>query len=192
MKGKAIRKGVFIPAFSCVLIAGAVGLINNQLLISFFKGAFELAYQNLSWLYQWIVLTIVILCVILTFSKVGNIRIGGPDAKPKYGFWSWFAMSLTGGIGASIVSSSISQPITFLQSIWENLMVMALNLAHLKPYCLHWGDLSTNGQSFLMRSMEYAAFLLRICALTKNSLFRSLHYLCHCLETRLRNVEFLL
>lgn len=31
MKGKAIRKGVFIPAFSCVLIAGAVGLINNQL-----------------------------------------------------------------------------------------------------------------------------------------------------------------
>ena len=42
MKGKAIRKGVFIPAFSCVLIAGAVGLINNQLLISFFKGAFEL------------------------------------------------------------------------------------------------------------------------------------------------------
>ena len=71
-------------------------------------------------------------------------------------------------------------------------MVMALNLAHLKPYCLHWGDLSTNGQSFLMRSMEYAAFLLRICALTKNSLFRSLHYLCHCLETRLRNAEFLL
>lgn len=121
MKGKAIRKGVFIPAFSCVLIAGAVGLINNQLLISLFKGAFELAYQNLSWLYQWIVLAIVIICVILTFSKVGNIRIGGPDAKPKYGFWSWFAMSLTGGIGASIVSSSISQPITFLQSIWGEL-----------------------------------------------------------------------
>ena len=60
MKGKAIRKGVFIPAFSCVLIAGAVGLINNQLLISLFKGAFELAYQNLSWLYQWIVLAIAI------------------------------------------------------------------------------------------------------------------------------------
>ena len=95
--------------------------LNNQLLISFFKGAFELAYQNLSWLYQWIVLAIVIICVILTFSKVGNIRIGGPDAKPKYGFWSWFAMSLTGGIGASIVSSSISQPITFLQSIWGEL-----------------------------------------------------------------------
>lgn len=37
MKGKAIRKGVFIPALSCVLIAGAVGLINNQLLISLFK-----------------------------------------------------------------------------------------------------------------------------------------------------------
>lgn len=121
MKGKAIRKGVFIPAFSCVLIAGTIGLINNQLLISFFKGAFELAYQNLSWLYQWIVLAIVIVCVILIFSKVGNIRIGGENAKPKFGFWSWFAMSLTGGIGASIVSSSISQPITFLQSIWGEL-----------------------------------------------------------------------
>lgn len=121
MKGKAIRKGVFIPAFSCVLIAGIVGLINNQLLISFFKGAFELAYQNLSWLYQWIVLAIVIVCSLLTFTKIGNIRIGGESAKPKYSFWSWFAMSLTGGIGASIVSSSISQPITFLQSIWGEL-----------------------------------------------------------------------
>lgn len=120
-KGKAIRKGVFIPAFSCVLVAGIVGLINNQLLISFFKGAFELAYQNLSWLYQWIVLAIVIVCTLLTFTKIGNIRIGGESAKPKYSFWSWFAMSLTGGIGASIVSSSISQPITFLQSIWGEL-----------------------------------------------------------------------
>lgn len=116
-------------------------------------------------------MAIVIICVILTFSKVGNIRIGGPDAKPKYGFWSWFAMSLTGGIGASIVSSSISQPITFYKVFGENWMVMALNLAHPKPYCLHWGDLSTNGQSFLMRSMEYAAFLLRICALTKTACF---------------------
>ena len=118
MKNKSIRKSVFIPAFSCVLLAGIVGLVNNQLLISFFRGAFELAYNNLSWLYQLIVLAIVIVCVLLTFTKVGNIRIGGEKAKSKYSFWSWFAMSLTGGIGASIVSSSISQPITFLQSIW--------------------------------------------------------------------------
>ena len=121
MKNKSIRKSVFIPAFSCVLLAGIVGLVNNQLLISFFRGAFELAYNNLSWLYQLIVLAIVIVCVLLTFTKVGNIRIGGEKAKSKYSFWSWFAMSLTGGIGASIVSSSISQPITFLQSIWGEL-----------------------------------------------------------------------
>ena len=46
-------------------------------------------------------------------------------------------------------------------------MVMALNLAHLKPYCLHWGDLSTNGQSFLMRSMEYASISIAYLCFNK-------------------------
>lgn len=121
MKSYSLRKSVFIPSFIIVLGSGIMGLVNNQLLIDCFMFAFDWAYTHFSWLYQLIMVAIVVVCCSLLFSKKGNIRIGGKGAQPKYKFWTWFAMSLTGGIGASIVSSSIAQPITFLQSVWGEL-----------------------------------------------------------------------
>ena len=117
----SLRKGVFFPAFLLVLGAGVVGLVNNKLLINCFQAVFNWSYVNLSWMYQFIMAALFVLCCLLLFSRKGDIRIGGKDAKPKYSFWTWFAMSLTGGIGASIVSSGVSQPITFLESVWGEL-----------------------------------------------------------------------
>ncbi len=121
MNKPKLRKAVFFPAFTAVLASGIIGLANNELLVSWFKAAFNWAYVHLSWLYQLIVVTLFILCCVLMVSKAGGIRIGGEHAKPRHGFWTWFAMSLTGGIGASIVSSSIAQPVVFLESIWGEL-----------------------------------------------------------------------
>lgn len=117
----SLRKGVFFPAFLLVLGAGVVGLVNNKFLIDRFQAVFNWSYVNLSWMYQFIMAALFVLCCLLLFSRKGDIRIGGRDAKPKYSFWTWFAMSLTGGIGASIVSSGVSQPITFLESVWGEL-----------------------------------------------------------------------
>ena len=117
MNKPKLRKAVFFPAFTAVLASGIIGLANNELLISWFKAAFNWAYVHLSWLYQLIVVTLFILCCVLMVSKAGGIRIGGEHAKPRHGFWTWFAMSLTGGIGASIVSTRIAQPAVFLESI---------------------------------------------------------------------------
>lgn len=120
MKSK-VRLSVFIPAFGIVLAAGIIGLVDNEWLISFFQGMFEGAYTNFGWMFQLITVALVVLCAVMLFSRIGNIKIGGKDAEPKFSFWSWFAMSLTGGIGASLVSSSISQPITFFESVWGEL-----------------------------------------------------------------------
>lgn len=121
MRASQIRKSVFIPSFCVVLGAGIIGLIDNEILISCFRGAFEWAYAHMSWLFQLIVAAMFVLCVVLMAGKAGDIRIGGKDAKPKYPFWTWFSMALTGGIGASIVSSGISQPIAFFSSVWGEL-----------------------------------------------------------------------
>ena len=121
MKDKGIRKSVFIPTFLIVLGSGIIGLVNNQILISNFQKAFNWSYTNLSWLFQLIFLVVLILCLLMTFTKKGNIRFGGSDAKAKYPFWQWFAMTLTGGLGATIVSSGISQPIIFMESVWGEL-----------------------------------------------------------------------
>ena len=68
-----LRTSVFVPAFGIVLLAGVAGLVDNQLLISFFQGIFEGAYENFGWLYQLITLALFILCLVLMFSKMGDL-----------------------------------------------------------------------------------------------------------------------
>ena len=69
MKNTGIRKSVFIPTFVIVLGSGIIGLINNQILISSFQKAFNWSYTNLSWMFQLIFLVVLILCVLLTFTR---------------------------------------------------------------------------------------------------------------------------
>lgn len=121
MKKLGLRKSVFFPTLVIVLGAGIIGLIDNQFLISNFQVAFDWSYDNLSWLFQLVFIAVLVICIILVLSKKGDIRFGGPDAKAKYPFWQWFAMALTGGLGATIVASGISQPIIFMEGVWGEL-----------------------------------------------------------------------
>ena len=116
-----IRKRVFIPAFSIVVIAAIIGLINNELLISFFMKAFENVYKYLGWLFQLVILLSVLVVIILSISPKGKILIGGKDAKPKYSTVTWFAMSLTGGLTSGLVALGVAQPVIFSQNIWGEL-----------------------------------------------------------------------
>ena len=74
MRRLHIRKEVFFPSFCLVLGTGIVGLINNELLISPFRGAFEWAYANLSWLFALIVAAAFVLCV-LVISAIRSLSI---------------------------------------------------------------------------------------------------------------------
>lgn len=116
-----IRKAVFIPAFFVVLGAGILGLINNKIMTIGFQTAFEWTYANMSWMFQLTTVGALVVVSVIMFSRCGSIRIGGDNAKPKYKMGSWFAMSLTGGMSAGLVSSAVSQPVVFLQNLWGEL-----------------------------------------------------------------------
>lgn len=120
-KNYCIRKSVFIPSFSIVLGAGILGLINNAIMINGFRTAFEWTYSHMSWLFQLAAAGSLVVVAAVMFSRCGSIRIGGENAKPRYKLGSWFAMSLTGGMSAGLVSSAISQPVIFLQNLWREL-----------------------------------------------------------------------
>ncbi len=54
-------------------------------------------------LLQIIVLLAVVGCVIVIVGKWGDIRLGGPDAKPAYSYPTYFTLIFTAGIAAGIV-----------------------------------------------------------------------------------------
>ncbi|MDR3160009.1 MAG: BCCT family transporter [Spirochaetaceae bacterium] len=118
---KEIRWEVFIPAFVIIAVVAVIGLVNKDALTSGSNKFFFWSLDTFGWLYQIAVMAALVIVTIVTFSKIGNIRIGGKDAKPKYGFWTWFAMALTGGIATGIVTWGVNEPLIYFGNVWGEL-----------------------------------------------------------------------
>lgn len=116
-----IRWDVFIPGFIVFAIAAVVGVVNNEALTSGAMAFFFWSLDTFGWLYQYVLLGSLILVAIITFSKIGNVKIGGKDAEPKYPFWTWFAMTLTGGVATGIVTWGVNEPLIYYGNVWGEL-----------------------------------------------------------------------
>ncbi len=117
-KKQLTRLSVFVPAFLVVGGGAILGIVNNQLLTDISMNGFVGSLRGLGWLYQIISIVALILVAIVTFSKLGNIRLGGSEAKPKYPFSAWFAMALTGGIATGVITYGVNEPIIYFGNIY--------------------------------------------------------------------------
>ena len=84
-----------------------------------------------------------ILVCYIGIKKVGNIKIGGPDAKPTMSKWNWVAISLCGGIATGIVFWGIAEPITHfidgIPGLVEGGGTRMSALYALSTCYMHWG-----------------------------------------------------
>jgi len=115
------RKEVFIPAVGIMLILGIIGIFWNEALRDGARTLFRFSLTNFGWLFQLTMTASVLLVIACFFPRIGNIRLGGKSAKPKYSFPTWFAMSLTGGIAVGIVNWGINEPMVHMASVWGEL-----------------------------------------------------------------------
>lgn len=115
---RQIRKSVFWPSILIVGGAALLGIFNNQMLTDVAMKNFLFSLRTFGWLYQVISIVALIFVSIVTFSKLGKIRFGGEEAKPKYTFVTWFAMALTGGIATGVVTYGANEPIIYFGSIY--------------------------------------------------------------------------
>ena len=104
---------VFIPSV-CVIIGLVVPLIifpeSGAALVN---AAFAFATGKFGWLYMIAGLSVVLFLVGLALSRYGNVRLGGPDDKPEFSYFSWVAMIFAGGIGIAIVNWAWVEPIYY-------------------------------------------------------------------------------
>lgn len=122
----SIRKGVFIPSFLFMATAIIVGIVKNDWLKTACKAVFRFSLMNFGWLYQMVAMTCLVCVAVVTFSRLGNIRIGGPNAQPKYPFATWFAMALTGGISVGIVNWGINEPMVYYGNVYGELDTLGI------------------------------------------------------------------
>ena len=65
---------------------------------------------RLDWFFMASANLFLLLAVYLVASPVGSIRLGGPDARPRYGYPSWVAMLFAAGIGIGIMFYGVLEP----------------------------------------------------------------------------------
>ncbi len=60
----------------------------------------------------------VIASLILIITPLGNIRLGGVDARPEHSRVSWFAMLFAAGMGIGLMFWSVAEPAVYGAGIW--------------------------------------------------------------------------
>jgi glycine betaine transporter len=138
---KNIRHAVFWPPFLLLIGASILSFTNKESFISMTTNANSWVINNLGWLFSLGGLLMVVGCVIAYFSPLGNVRIGGENAKPMLRFSNWFAITLTTTI-ATLTFWSIAEPIYHLSTPPESLGLepnsSGAALFSLSTLYLHW------------------------------------------------------
>jgi len=109
---KKIRPSiVFIPGIIFITVI-ILGFIFHGEFIRVLNEAFEWLMWNFGWMLSVGMLLFVAFMVFLLVHPIGNVRLGGKNAKPKLTFWQWFTVVLISGVGTGLVFWGPS-PITY-------------------------------------------------------------------------------
>jgi glycine betaine transporter len=88
------------------------GLLAPASLGAVFDSALALVTHNFGWLYLWVVLGLVVLAIVLAFSRYGDLKLGAPDEEPEFSTTAWFAMLFAAGMGIGLVYWGVAEPLT--------------------------------------------------------------------------------
>ncbi len=150
-----LRMGVFIPGFLIVGIATLIGIFKNEMLVNILNGFFDWSLESFGWLYQILAIVTLIVVFAILFSKLGKVRIGGKDAKPKYSFKTWFAMTLTGGVASGIVTWGVNEPLIYFGNIYGE-----LNQFGIEPFSAEAARFAIGRSFFNWTLIPYAFYAL--------------------------------
>lgn len=68
--------------------------------------------HHAGWFLVSVVNFMLLACFILIFSRCGNKRLGGPEAKPDFSYTGWLAMLFSAGMGIGLVFWGVAEPVT--------------------------------------------------------------------------------
>lgn len=108
-----LRYSVLLVPTTIFVVVIILGLIYKETFVPTLSAAFESLMWHCGWIVSLTMLALVAFVVTFLFHPVGNIRLGGPNAKPKMSYWQWFAVSLCAGIGTGVVFWGAVEPLLF-------------------------------------------------------------------------------
>lgn len=138
---KGLNPTVAIVSKSVIVVFVLFAALNTETAAAWFNTLQKGILATLSWYYIGIVAFLLFFVIWLLFSPYGRIRLGADDERPQFGYFSWFAMLFSCGMGIGLVFWSIAEPIYHFQSnpfVAEGLTPEAAQVA-MRITFFHWG-----------------------------------------------------
>ncbi|MBV1710188.1 MAG: BCCT family transporter [Erysipelothrix sp.] len=111
---KRLRLVVFLPAFLLLVLTIILNFTNYEAFLSVTTAAKDFMVIQSGWLFSLVGAACLLVIIGAFFSPLGNVRIGGPNAKPLINKMSWFTITLCTTIAAGIMFWGMAEPIWHL------------------------------------------------------------------------------
>ncbi|WP_100374600.1 BCCT family transporter [Bacillus sp. FJAT-45037] len=100
---------------SAVLVALFVlwGAISPSTLQSAADTGLGWMIENFGWFYMLSTAFFVVFVIAIAISPFGNMRLGKPDERPQYTWYSWIGMLFAAGIGVGFVFWGVAEPVLY-------------------------------------------------------------------------------
>ncbi len=98
----------------CALI-GIWGILDPAGLLVLAGEIVDVYFTSRGWFVMLSVTFMLLFCLSLTFTKIGDIRLGDDSDRPEYSTPTWIAMLFAAGMGVGLLFWAVAEPLTHYQ-----------------------------------------------------------------------------
>lgn len=137
-----VRPLVFWPTLAILLAAVIASYVDLDAFLATTTALNQIVLDHFSWLFSLSSLYLLILALIVYFSPLGRIRIGGENATPLLSRWRWFAITLCTTLAVGVLFWTTAEPLYHLMSPPQSLGIepgsSEAALFAMSTMFLHW------------------------------------------------------
>ncbi len=162
-KGFDFHPEVFLVSGGLVLLFVLFTLLFQEPAETVFGSIQSFITDSLGWFLIVSVSFFLIFAVYIAFSKLGNVRLGGPNARPEFPTFAWVAMLISAGMGIGLMFWSVAEPIFHFQDPPVLLGAIEPNTASAAQQAMtitffHWGLHAWGIYALVGLSLAFFAF----------------------------------
>ena len=105
-----VHPQVFFISAGLILVFVILTLVFQQHMEEIFRQIQNVISDYTGWLFIWTVNIVLVFILVLLAGRFGNIRLGGPDARPEFSTLGWFAMLFSAGMGIGLLFYGVAEP----------------------------------------------------------------------------------
>ena len=107
-QGVRIGRGMVAPAvfWPSLIVVGAFaifGIFFPEAADTVLSSTQNWIVATFGWWYMLVISAFIMFVLVMSFSKYGKIKLGGPNDKPEFSTMSWFTMLFSAGMGVGLI-----------------------------------------------------------------------------------------